>query len=146
MKNVFKRILASILVLLSVQTCTYFILGKNALQVDYYDHFISYAMFDGTLCIYLEEDLSQQNKDEIAEKLEDRYSKIEFSTDSTAFRNKFDDPEVYTAGFSIEWSFPFRASILEGNGSAGYGESHASEFIWCFGKWILLEKECTGQS
>jgi hypothetical protein len=135
-------------VLVSIQICSYYLYGVDSLKADCFKHFRTHLTEKtGKVGIFLKEDLPLKSKEAITQQFLPPFSSVDFYTDSVSFEREFSqNPNDWGVRYEIEYYFPFSATVVEFNGGRSYAESWESEYFWCFGKWILIEKDCTGQS
>ncbi len=145
----FKILLLSLVVLVLIQFLSYSFYGKYSLPYKHFDQIENYHYTKGIIGVFYEKGLTEFQKSEIEKRLLKRYRKVEFAALYEDYYENYrirDEEKTMGLLFLIDYSFPFKAVIFEEQGYLYYGESWESKYIWCFFKWIRLERVCTSQS
>ena len=142
-------LLFSIVIIILFQFLSYTFYGKYTLPYKHFDQIGNYNYHEDLIGIFHKKGLTEYQKSEIEKRLLKRYHSVEFASLYEDYYENYrikDEDKTCGLSFIIDYSFPFKAIISEENGQLYYGESWESKYIWCFVKWIQLERVCNVQS
>lgn len=134
------------MILVSIQTLTFYLFGKESLKYQYFDKIENNNIYTGPIAI-LDNKYSILEKAEIEKRLLKRYKSVNIVSDSLLYFDKYRFSENF-GGLSIDikYYFPYMATVEEEHGGYQYGEFWETKFVWCFFTWIRYNHKCKGQS
>ena len=146
MKNKIKFITIFVLLIVSIQTVTFYVFGKKSLAYQYFDKIDNNNVYAGSIGVF-DNMYSEKEKVEMKKRLLKRYKSVHFESDNKFYFDRYRLSENY-GGLSIEiiYTFPFKAEIQENFGGYQYGELWNTKFAWCIFKSIRYDHICIGQS
>nr|WP_319401680.1 hypothetical protein [uncultured Carboxylicivirga sp.] len=146
MKYIFKVILTISLLLFSYQIGSYYLDGKESINVNYYKYHDPLVGNINKLGVISNYDFQNSEKVKINDYLEDHYKTVDFLKDSIEDINYIAVKNNAIVEISVDFKFPFHAIIYEYFRSEDYVEVWESDLTWFFGNWILNKRTNIGQT
>ena len=147
---VLKKIGIAILLLIAIQTVTFYSIGVSSLVKEIGRNYESYVLqyeeneFN-EIGVISELNLTKEQVREYFNEFESYNLKI--CTSMSDCSDLLETDYFYLYGFDFETKNPFTINLInEGELAKEYGASWDSKYIWIIYKWILIEKINTGIS